>query len=30
MREEGDVLNDRMVKAAFATGDRLQVNAGFE
>jgi len=24
------VLNDRMVKAAFATGDRLQVNAGFE
>lgn len=24
------MLNDRMVKAAFATGDRLQVNAGFE
>jgi len=24
------VLKDRMVKAAFATGDRLQVNAGFE
>jgi len=24
------LLNDRMVKAAFATGDRLQVNAGFE
>ena len=28
--KEGDVLNDRMVKAAFATGDRLQVSAGFE
>jgi nitrogen fixation protein NifX len=28
--KEGDVLNDRMVKAAFSTGDRLQVNAGFE
>jgi nitrogen fixation protein NifX len=28
--KEGDVLNDRMVKAAFATGDKLQVNAGFE
>lgn len=24
------MLNDRMVRAAFATGDRLQVNAGFE
>lgn len=24
------MLNDRMVKAAFATGDRLLVNAGFE
>ena len=24
------MLNDKMVKAAFATGDRLQVNAGFE
>jgi nitrogen fixation protein NifX len=28
--KEGDVLNDRMVNAAFATGDRLLINAGFE
>jgi nitrogen fixation protein NifX len=28
--KEGNVFNDRFVKAAFATRDRLQVNAGFE
>jgi nitrogen fixation protein NifX len=28
--KEDDVFKDRLVKAAFATGDRIQINAGFE